>query len=74
MAIWEACLPVESDSTAIAQLEARLERGWELIEHAEAEQDSQSVSRFTRHWLELLADYERLYGPARSVTVEERTS
>lgn len=67
-------MPVETNSTAIAQLEARLERGWELIEHAEAAEDNRAASRFTRHWLELLADYERLCEPAAPAPEKERPS
>jgi hypothetical protein len=65
---------VETDSTAIEQLEARLERGWELIERAEAADDNRSASRYTRHWLELLADYERLCEPADPALEQESPS
>ena len=45
---------------AIAQLESRLQRGWELIDQAEQSADRRAASRYTRRWLDLLDEYERL--------------
>jgi hypothetical protein len=59
---------VTTENAAIEQLESRLQRGWELIERAEAQNDDQAVSRYTRHWLDLLADYERLCEPAANLS------
>lgn len=48
------------DVATIQNLEQRLNRGWELIEQAEAEQDGRQIARYTEHWLALLAEYERV--------------
>lgn len=46
------------DHTAIQQLESRLQRGWELIDEAQRSSDERAASRYTQHWLQLLAEYE----------------
>jgi hypothetical protein len=50
------------DQVAIQELESRLQRGWELIDEAERQDDERAVTRYTRRWLQLLADYESLAG------------
>jgi len=50
------------DHSTIEQLETRLQRGWELIDEAERQDDERAVTRYTRRWLQLLADYESLVG------------
>lgn len=59
------------DPGAIEQIEARLQRGWELIEEAQASADDQAVSRYTRYWLQLLEEYERQVSPSRSSQAHE---
>lgn len=59
------------EPAAIEQIEARLQRGWELIEDARAASDEQAVSRYTHHWLQLLEDYERLAAPAHPPEAHE---
>jgi hypothetical protein len=54
------------DQGAIQQLESRLQRGWELIDEAERQDDDRAVTRYTRRWLQLLADYENLIDPTRA--------
>ena len=54
------------DRSAIEQLEARLQHGWELIDEAERKADERAASRYTQRWLQLLDDYERLLHPAQS--------
>lgn len=54
------------DQVAIEQLESRLQRGWELIDEAKQQDDERAVTRYTRRWLQLLADYENLVEPTRS--------
>jgi hypothetical protein len=54
------------DQIAIQQLESRLQRGWDLIDEAERQDDERAVIRYTRRWLQLLADYENLVDPSRS--------
>jgi hypothetical protein len=61
------------EHSTIEQLESRLQRGWELIDEAERQDDERAVTRYTRRWLQLLADYENLAGPTgaeRSVDAE----
>lgn len=48
---------------AIAQLESRLQRGWELIDQAERDSDQRAASRYTQRWLQLLEEYERTVQP-----------
>lgn len=50
-------------SAELQQLETRLRRGWDLIERAEEESNDRDVARYTRLWLQLLSDYERLAAP-----------
>jgi hypothetical protein len=54
---------MSDDRAAIEQLESRLERGWELIDRAERAADERAASRYTRRWLQLLDEYERLVQP-----------
>lgn len=49
-----------TDNPTLEHLEARLHRGWDLIERAQSNDDADAVSRYTRLWMSLLADYERL--------------
>lgn len=62
------------NSSAIEQLETRLERGWNLIDQAVLDADERAVSRYTSRWLQLLQEYEDLLksgAPRRSSSAGE---
>lgn len=54
------------NQATLEQLESRLHRGWDVIDEAMRANDERAVDRFTRRWLALLDEYERLAQPDAS--------